>query len=330
MRLKRITALLTSAVLLLSGCSGLPKERSQTYTDTLFDTVIKIDIYDAIDDDVLKGCENLCKKYDAMFSNKIEGSEISQINHAGGNPVEVSRETINLIKKGIYYSELSNGVFDITIAPVSDLWDFKSEDPSVPSPDAIANAVNHVNYNNIVIRDNTVQLTDPNAGIDLGAIAKGYIADRLKDYLKSQGVKHAMINLGGNVLAMGNKLDGSDYNIGIQKPFDENGTPITSVKISNKSVVTTGIYQRYFKADGKIYHHILNPDTGYPCENNLNSVTIITNSSLTADALSTTCFLLGYDEGMKLIDQLENVDAIFITSDNKLHYSRNFQKKIIQ
>lgn len=327
MRYKRITALLTSAVLLLSGCSGLPKERNQTYTDTLFDTVIKIDIYDAIDDDVLKGCEDLCKKYDTMFSNKIEDSEISKINHAGGNPVEVSKETITLIKKGIYYSELSNGVFDITIAPVSDLWDFKSEEPAVPTPDAIAGAVSHVNYNNIIIKDNTVRLTDPNAGIDVGAIAKGYIADRLKDYLKNQGVKHAMINLGGNVLAMGNKLDGSDYNIGIQKPFDETGAPITSVKISSKSVVTSGIYQRYFEADGKLYHHILNPSTGYPCENNLNSVTIITNSSLTADALSTTCFLLGYDKGMKLINQLDNVDAIFITNDNKLHYSRNFQKK---
>ncbi|MGF0034204.1 FAD:protein FMN transferase [Bariatricus sp. SGI.154] len=327
MRLKRITALLTSAVLLLSGCSGLPKERNQTYTDTLFDTVIKIDIYDAIDDDVLKGCEKLCKKYDAMFSNKVEDSEISQINHAGGNPVEVSKETITLIKKGIYYSELSKGVFDITIAPVSDLWDFKSEEAAVPAPDAVTSAVSHVNYNNIIIKDNTVRLTDPNAGIDVGAIAKGYIADRLKDYLESQGVEHAMINLGGNVLAMGNKLDGSDYNIGIQKPFDETGSPITSVKISNKSVVTSGIYQRYFEADGKIYHHILNPNTGYPCENNLNSVTIITNSSLTADALSTTCFLLGYDEGMKLINQLDNVDAIFITNDNKLHYSRNFQNK---
>ena len=135
----------------------------------------------------------------------------------------------------------------------------------------------------------------------------------------------AMINLGGNVLAMGSKLDGSDYNIGIQKPFDETGEPITSVKISDKSVVTSGIYQRYFKADGKIYHHILDPNTGYPCENNLYSVTILTDSSLTADALSTTCFLLGYDRGMKLINQLDNVDAVFITNDNQIHYSKNFQ-----
>ena len=317
--------MLSASILLLSGCSGLPRERSQTYTDTLFDTVISVQIFDSVDEDVLKGCEKLCKKYDSMFSNKIEDSEISRINSAGGNPVEVSKETIKLIKKGIYYSEMSDGVFDITIAPVSNLWDFKAETPLVPSPEAIAEAVSHVNYENIIIRDNTVKLTDPHAGIDLGAIAKGYIADRIKDYLEEEGVRHAMINLGGNVLAMGSKLDGSDYNIGIQKPFDETGEPITSVKISDKSVVTSGIYQRYFKADGKIYHHILDPNTGYPCENNLYSVTILTDSSLTADALSTTCFLLGYDRGMKLINQLDNVDAVFITNDNQIHYSKNFQ-----
>lgn len=325
MKYKRLTALLSASILLLSGCSGLPRERSQTYTDTLFDTVISVQIFDSVDEDVLKGCEKLCKKYDSMFSNKIEDSEISRINSAGGNPVEVSKETIKLIKKGIYYSEMSDGAFDITIAPVSSLWDFKAETPSVPSPEAIAEVVSHVNYENIIIRDNTVKLADPQAGIDLGAIAKGYIADRIKDYLEEEGVRHAMINLGGNVLAMGSKLDGSDYNIGIQKPFDETGEPITSVKISDKSVVTSGIYQRYFKADGKIYHHILDPNTGYPCENNLYSVTILTDSSLTADALSTTCFLLGYDRGMKLINQLDNVDAVFITNDNQIHYSKNFQ-----
>ena len=123
---------------------------------------------------------------------------------------------------------------------------------------------------------------------------------------------------------------GSDYNIGIQKPFDMTGEAITSVRISNKSVVTSGTYQRYFEADGKLYHHILDPRTGYPCENTLNSVTIITNSSLTADALSTTCFLLGYDKSMRLIEQLDNVDAVFITNDNKIRYSKNFQQKVMK
>ena len=328
MRHKRLAAAITSIAILLSGCSGLPRERDQIYTDTLFDTVIRIEILDSVDDDVLKGCEEICKKYDAMFSNKIEDSEISRINAAGGNPVEVSGETVKLIKKALYYSDFSNGLFDITIAPVSKLWDFHSETPAPPPADVLNEAASHVDYKNIIVKDNTIQLKDPHASIDVGGIAKGYIADRLKEYLKEQDVRHAIINLGGNVLAMGSRLDGSDYNIGIQKPFDDAGEPITSVRISNKSVVTSGTYQRYFKADGKLYHHILDPNTGLPCENSLNSVTVITDSSLTADALSTTCFLLGLDKSMQLIDQLDNVDAVFITKDNKIHYSKNFQHKI--
>lgn len=328
MKYKRFTALLTAAALLLSGCSGLTKKRSQVYTDTLFDTVVRIEILDAADEEVLKGCEDICRKYHSMFSNKIEDSEISRINSAGGNPVEVSDETVRLIRKGIYYGDLSNGAFDITIAPVSSLWDFHAEAPVPPPPEAVNEAVSHVDYKNILIKDNTVQLLDPYAAIDVGAIAKGYIADLVKNYLKEQGVKHAIINLGGNVLTLGSRLDGSDYNIGIQKPFDAAGEPITSVKVSNQSVVTSGTYQRYFEAEGKLYHHILDPHTGYPCENNLNSVTIITNSSLTADALSTTCFLLGYDKSLRMIEQLGNVDAVFITKDNKIRYSKNFQQKI--
>ena len=325
MKYRRIIAILAAFMLLLSGCSMSKKQENQTYTDTLFDTVIKVQILDSVDSEVLEGCKELCQKYDTMFSNRIEDSEISRINNAKCNPVEVSDETLTLIKTGIYSSELSDGAFDITISPVSMLWDFKSESPSVPSQETIEEAVSHVDYHNIVIEGNTVQLTDPQAGIDVGALAKGYIADRLKEYLQEEGVEHALINLGGNVLAMGTKTDGSDYNIGIQKPFDETGEPVTAVKIADESVVTSGIYQRYFEQDNILYHHILDPRTGYPCENNLYSVSIITDSSLTADALSTTCFLLGYEKGMELINQLDDVDAVFITDDETIHYSDNFQ-----
>ena len=187
--------------------------------------------------------------------------------------------------------------------------------------DTIAEAVSHVDYSKVDINGNTITLKDPKAGIDLGAIAKGYIADQVKTYLKRQGVKHAIINLGGNVDVIGTKPDGSKYNIGIQKPFDESGEAITSVKLKDQTVVTSGIYERYFKKNGKLYHHILDPRTGYPCENNLYSVSIITDSSTKADALSTTCFLLGYKKGMKLIEQMDGVDAIFITDDEKIHKS---------
>lgn len=321
--IKTLSAVLTASALLLTGCSGAKSstqtDQDLTYTDMLFDTVIKIQILDPADESILDGLKKLCEKYDTMFSATNTDSELYKLNHANGQPVTVSSETANLIQEGIHYSELSGGAFDLTIEPVSALWDFKADKPTVPSSDAIAQAVSHVDYTKVDIQDNTVTLEDPEAGIDLGAIAKGYIADQVKTYLKKQGIKHAIINLGGNVDVIGTKPDGSKYNIGIQKPFDESGEAITSVQLKDQTVVTSGIYERYFKKNGKLYHHILDPRTGYPCENNLYSVSIITDSSTKADALSTTCFLLGYEKGMELIQSMDGVEAIFITDDEKVH-----------
>lgn len=321
--IKTLSAVLTASALLLTGCSGAKSstqtDQDLTYTDMLFDTVIKIQILDPADESILDGLKKLCEKYDTMFSATNTDSELYKLNHANGQPFTVSSETANLIQEGIHYSELSGGAFDLTIEPVSALWDFKADKPTVPSSDAIAQAVSHVDYTKVDIQDNTVTLEDPEAGIDLGAIAKGYIADQVKTYLKKQGIKHAIINLGGNVDVIGTKPDGSKYNIGIQKPFDESGEAITSVQLKDQTVVTSGIYERYFKKNGKLYHHILDPRTGYPCENNLYSVSIITDSSTKADALSTTCFLLGYEKGMELIQSMDGVEAIFITDDEKMH-----------
>lgn len=317
--------LLCAAIMILTGCSAFSK-KPLSYTDTAFDTVVSVQIYDAVDQSVLQKCKTICQDYEAMFSRTIETSEISKINAAGGAPVTVSAETVKLIKKGIYYGELSDGALDITIGSVSRLWDFKTETPAVPASESISEALTHVDYRKINITDNTVTLEDPQAAIDLGGIAKGYIADRLKNYLESQGVRHALINLGGNVLAIGGKPDGSAFHIGIPKPFDKENTILTSVNVKDQSVVTSGTYQRYFETDGTRYHHILDPATGYPSNQGLNSVTILTDSSLTADALSTTCFVLGPEKGMKLINQLDNVDAVFVNDKNEISYSRNFQK----
>lgn len=330
MKCKKLLTLVTAATLLLSGCSGIQKntqtDQELSYTDMLFDTVIKIQILDSNNQNIISGLKDLCQKYDTMFSTTNEHSDLYKLNHAGGSPVTVSSETADLIQEGIHYSELSDGAFDITIEPVSALWDFKSDSPKVPSSEDIAEAVSHVNYKGISMDGDTVTLSDPKAGIDLGAIAKGYIADQVKTYLKKQNVHHAIINLGGNVDVIGSKPDGSKYNIGIQKPFDETGEAITSVKLKDQTVVTSGIYERYFKKGGKLYHHILDPHTGYPCDNNLYSVSIITSSSTKADALSTTCFLLGYEKGMELINKMDGVEAIFITNDEKIHRSEGLEK----
>lgn len=329
MKWRRQLAML-SALSLMAGITGCSKDSSVsdpiTYTGTALDTVINIKIYDSQDESLLTQCQKLCDDYEAKLSRTKEGSEIWQINHAEGAYTEVSDDTLTLIQEGLHYSELSDGAFDITIGTVTDLWDFKSEDPQVPDSSALAEAVSHVDYHNVEIDGNLVRLADPQAKIDLGAIAKGYIADRLKDYLKGEGVEHALIDLGGNVLAIGDKPDGSDFLIGIQKPFDDRGEPIASVKLHDQAAVTSGTYQRCFEKDGTFYHHILKPSDGMPCDNGLNSVTILTDSSLTADALSTTTFLLGEEKGMELINQLDGVEAVFIDTDNNLTYSDHFPK----
>ena len=296
-------------------------------------TAVTVTIYDSQDRELLTECMNLCDKYEKIFSRTADDSELYQLNHRELTPVkgtentyQVSASLAELVSKGLDYSVLSEGAFDIAIEPLTSLWDFTAENPKVPKDSLIQAALPKCNYHNISVDTdkNEITLKTDDTAIELGAIAKGYIADRLKDYLVSQDVKSAIINLGGNVLCIGEKTDNSAFKIGIQKPFGETGEPITSIKVANKSVVTTGIYQRYFEADGKIYHHILDPRTGYPCENTLYSDTIITDSSLTADALSTVCYLMGYETANDLIDQLENVDALFITNDNEIHYTKNF------
>lgn len=325
MRKVSLICILLTICTVLSGCSTAAS-KPVSRTSTFFDTVIRIDIYDKNGEEILDDCMQLCQNYEKKLSRTLEGSEIYQLNHAQGQPVELSPETVEVIQIGLKYCEISEGYFDITIAPLADLWDIPHNTGTIPDSSAISSALSHVNYGNVRIDGNTVQLLDPSAAIDLGGIAKGYIADRLKEYMEGQGVSHALINLGGNVLAVGAKPDGSSFNIGIQYPFKEQGEAITSVKIKDRSLVSSGTYQRYFQADGKIYHHILNPNTGYPCDNNLLAVSVIADSSADADGLSTTCFLLGAERGMELINNTSHAEALFITDDYKIHYSSGFRK----
>jgi len=301
-------------ILLLCGCS-ITKKEPLSRTGFHFDTIITITLYDSKDDKILNTCFDYCKEFENLVSRTVKSSDISMVNHANGQPVEVSDTTIELLKKGIKFGELTDGAFDITIAPLSELWDFKNNPGNIPSEADINEALSHVNYKNIVIEGNTVTLTDPEAAIDLGGIAKGYMADQLKKYLLNEGVTSAIINLGGNVLTIGAKPNGTSFNIGIQKPFDEQNETITSVQVKDSSVVTSGSYERYFKVDATIYHHILNTETGYPCSNGLLGVTILSEESIDGDALSTTCFALGLEEGQELIASLEGIDAIFVTED---------------
>ena len=312
---------------LLSGCS---KTAGDTITKSgfYFNTVISITLYDSSKEQLLENCFDLAQTYENYFSNTIPDSDISRINASGGVPVTVHEETIDLLETGLSYCELSDGKFDLTIGQLSDLWDFSTKalleeatPEMIPSDEDIKAALATVDYHCIQIDGTEVTLTNPDARLDLGAIAKGYIADRMKDYLNEQGVTSGYINLGGNVLVLGPKADGSAYKIGIQKPFDETGSSIAAVEVRDETVVSSGVYERCFTVDGVLYHHILDTSTGYPYQNGLLGVTIITKDSVDGDALSTTCFALGLSDGMALIESLPDTEAVFITDDYTLHTS---------
>lgn len=320
------------SLVFLCGCQTENEPASQT--GFYFDTVISVTVYDPADSSLLDGCFALAKKYENMLSKTVPGSDIWNINHAGGTKVTVSEDTILLLNTALSYARLTDGKIDPTIGIVSSLWNFtenteissdkesiSSEGGTIPFDSQLQDALSHVDYRYIRITDTSVTLTDPSAEVDLGFIAKGFIADQMKVYLKDHGVKSALINLGGNVLALGSRTDGSPFKVGIQKPFASVGTTAAVLPVSDLSVVSSGTYERYFKQDGKIYHHILDTKTGYPVWNSLSSVTILSSSSMEGDALSTTCFVLGLEKGMELIESLPGTEAIFITDDGSIHAS---------
>lgn len=308
-------------VLVFSGCAAIKNQSSDPVTKTgfYFDTVITLTIYDDSKKSLLDDCFLLADKYEALFSASVDTSDIAKINQAGQAPVIVEDETIALLQTGLKYCKLSDGGFDITIGTLSSLWNFSENDGVVPSPDALEKAASAVDYQNIQISGNEVSLKNPDTKIDLGGIAKGYIADRMKEYLNENGITEGTINLGGNVLCLGEKKDGSNYRIGIQKPFDEHGATAAIVEVKDQTVVSSGVYERYITVEDKLYHHILNPATGYPYENNLLGVTIICKNSADGDGLSTACFSLGLEKGMELIERLSDTEAIFITDDEQFH-----------
>lgn len=292
-----------------------------------FDTVVEISIYCNLSkgEYILNKSFDFCKYYEELLSKTKEGSDIYNVNNSGINGFDVHNETLSIINRSLYYSELSHGNFDISIQPLLKLWNFKSEKKIIPVQNDIDENLELVNYKNILINKNNIKLIKNGMSIDLGGIAKGYIANKIKEYLISEGVSSGIINLGGNVLCIGKKENGENFKIGIQKPFSERGEILGVLEICDKSVVSSGIYERFFKKEDKIYHHIINPKDGRPFESDLIQVTIVSEDSMDCDALSTIALSLGEEEGMKLINSIEGVEGLFINKNGNIRVTENFQ-----
>ena len=327
-RIQKCCAVLLAALLMCGGCAAQKELPKLSEVGFYLDTVITMTAY-VEDGQILKDAMSECGRYEKMLSRTLEGSDVWRINHADGAPVEVSDDTIAILQCAKRISDLSGGAFDVTIAPVSVLWDFTSGNAVLPDAEEIKKAAEMVDYTKIRVDGNIVSLP---AGmmIDLGGIAKGYIADRVKEYLEKRGVKHAVLSFGGNVVAIGLKPDGSEWKVGIQDIDKPTGGSMLISRNTGGSTVTSGIYERGFDLDGVRYHHLLSAETGWPVQNELASVTIFSDSSMEGDALSTAAFVLGTEEGLKLINSLEGIEAVFIARDRSAVYSSGAEAYMIK
>lgn len=300
--------------LFLTGCAAVsPLAEKETVA---LDTVVKIALYDSDDTALVEGCLEQIRQLEQQLSRTVEGSDIQRLNTALGQPVTVSQDTAELLSTALHYSQLTAGAFDVTVAPVVDVWDFKSGNAAPPSQERITAALQTVGYSGLTVTGDKAQLAQPNAAVDLGGIAKGYVADRCAAYLREQGVGSALIDLGGNIYALGSR-DGKDWRVGIRDPEQE-GALAAVVMVQDCSVVTSGTYERGFDHDGVRYHHILDPATGRPVQNGLASVTVVSENSAQGDALATACFVLGPENGLALAESLPGVEALFIAEDGTL------------
>ena len=306
-----------AAIAGLSGCTrrdAAMRAGEARRTLFYFDTVCEIG--GVMDEAVLDECEALCDRFEHLLSRTLEGTDVWRINEARGAACPVDDETAELVRVSLGYSEASGGLFDITIGAVTRLWDFHEH--VVPDPAAIEAALPHVGFERVVVTGDTVTLTDPDAAIDLGGIAKGYVTDRLCDLLRERGVTSAYVNLGGNVAVIGAKASGDAWSIGVRDPFVEDASAVVArIRTTGGSLVTSGLYERSFEEGGRRYWHILDPRTGYPVETDCVSASIFSRASVDGDGYTKPLFMMGTDEALAFARDM-GVDALLVGEDGTI------------
>lgn len=329
--IKKISIIMTCILLTVvsAGCSK--KEQKIDKTSLKMDTVISLKVYGPKANEAIDAAFVRIDEIEQMASATIETSDISKINQAAGKEyVKVHPEVIKMIKTAVKYSKLSNGAFDITVGPLIKLWGIGTDNERVPSDVEIKSKLPLVGYNNIEINesDNSVKLLKEGMSIDLGGIAKGFAGDEVIKVLKKYGVKSALISLGGSsIYTLGEKPDGTPWTVGIENPRSDNKQDyLGEINLPQQAISTSGDYERFFIKNGKRYHHILNPATGYPTENGVMSDTIVVNSNIhdcnmLADILTKTVFVSGIDKGLKVINSVQGVSCMAVTTDYKIYKS---------
>lgn len=322
--MKRRVALLVALLLLFvgAGCQGQKKALSRT--DYLLDTVVTLTLYGAAEAD-LDAAFSEIRRLSGLLDAYDPFSDLGWLQAAAGQRfVAVSEETMELLVFAKEMYERTGGYLDVTVGPLIDLWDIQNGG-HYPTAEELSAARGLLGMDNLVLDEanGAAYLARPGMRLDLGALAKGYIADKVKALLLSRGVKSGVIDLGRNILLIGEKPEQEPFSIGIQSP-DASGELLRVLALRDKSLVTSGTYERYFDYRGQRYHHVLDPFTGFPADRGLLAVTILSGSSLLGDALSTSCLLLGVEEGLALIDSIPEAEALFVRTDGSVITSSNF------
>ena len=283
--------------------------------EMIMGTLVEVTVIPANEKAIREAFEAL-KKVDALMSTYKEDSEISILNREG--KAQVSEETLEVIEDAIKFSNLTGGAFDITCRPLINLWKKAKKEEKVPTEEEMEEAISLVGYQRIILEGNQIRLEKEGMQIDLGGIAKGYAVDKAIEALEKNSIKRALVNAGGDLYALGTDPQGKKWQIGVQDPREEDKI-IDIMKVKDKAVATSGDYRRYFTLEGKRFSHIVNPKTGLTVQDVPMSVTIIGPDATTTDALSTGVFVLGPEEGMKLIESLPEVEGMISSEGmNKL------------
>lgn len=301
--MKRTLMLICAAALLVSGC-GAEKE----YTASLYamDTVMDLTACGSGGEEALAAAKEEILRLDGLFDRRNEGGELFALNQSG--ELDLSADTAELLKRGCEIRGLTDGAFDMTVAPVMDLWGFYGGDYRVPADDEIAFALASVGGG--ISLDGRSARLEPGVMLDLGGIAKGYAAEKVMDIFREKGLTSGLVSLGGNVQALGAKPDGSPWRVAVQDPDGQGYAGVLS--LTDAAAVTSGDYQRYFEENGKKYHHIIDPSTGRPAESGLRSVTVVCADGVLADGLSTALFVMGRDRALDFWRENGGFEAIFI------------------
>lgn len=329
MNLKKILALALAGAFLLSGCAerreaaqqmleNQKMENRHEATTFAMDTIMTFTVIHEDGEELIIDAEQEIRRLENLLSVTVDGSDVSRLNAAAGKEaLDMHIDTQVLLAKGKELGEKTGGAFDIAISPIVKAWGFTEEEHSVPAQEKLDALLPLTDPANVILEDGTAYLQKEGMAVDLGGIAKGYTSDKVVELLKSKGVESAILSLGGNVYGIGTKPDGSKWEVALANPLDVNDY-CGLISIENKAVVTSGGYQRYFEENGKKYHHIIDPETGYPAESGLLSVTIISDSGTEADVLSTALYVMGVEEALAYWKESGDFEAIFVTEGGEV------------